>query len=202
MNINQQQQSRIIYYDFETTGLNPFEDDVIEFCFSHNETIINGMVNTDKLPLSKVVSDITGITDDMIKDANKLMSYKSVIIDLLTPEHPKDKTYLVAHNNNRFDRFFLQRMLRDFGTNTKKLNIYFIDTMDIAKCGMPFMKSISLKTLCKYFSITEGTHRAISDVNALERVYYQLIIKMANKINIKTTQLLSNPELVYSILYV
>jgi DNA polymerase-3 subunit alpha (Gram-positive type) len=202
MNNEKQYQRRIIFYDFETTGLNPFEENVIDFCFRENDTIIQGLVNTDKLPLSKEVADITGITNDMIKDAPDIMTYKQTILDLLTPTHPNDKTYLVAHNNNRFDRFFLQRMLRSFGTNTKELNIYFIDTMDIAKCGMPFMRSISLKTLCKYFSIPEGTHRALSDVNALESVYYQLIIKLANQIKIKTTQLLGNPELVYSILYV
>ena len=194
--------NRIIFYDFETTGLNPFQDEIIDFCFRQNDTIVEGMVHTDKLPLSKEVSDITGITDDMVKNAPKLMSYKSQILELLTPNNPKDKTFLIAHNNNRFDRFFLQRMLRQFETNTKQLNIYFIDTMDIAKCGMPYMRSISLKTLCKYFNIQEGTHRALSDVNALESVYYNLIIKMANEIKIKTTQLLGNPEIVYSYLYV
>lgn len=202
MNNERQSQHRIIFYDFETTGLNPFQDDVIDFCFRQNDTIIQGLVNTTLLPLSKEVTDITGITDDMIKGAPNLMSYKTQIMELLTPTHPKDKTFLIAHNNNRFDRFFLQRMLRTFETNTKKLNIYFIDTMDIAKCAMPYMRSISLKTLCKFFSIPEGTHRALSDVNALESVYYQLIIKLANETKTKTTQLLGNPELVYSILYV
>jgi len=202
MNNEHQYQHRIIFYDFETTGLNPFQDDVIDFCFRHNDTSIEGLVNTTRLPLSKEVVDITGITDDIVKSAPNLMSYKTQIMELLTPSHSKEKTYLIAHNNNRFDRFFLQRMLRAFGTNTKELNIYFIDTMDIAKCAMPYMRSISLKTLCKYFSIPEGTHRALSDVNALERVYYQLIIKLANETKTKTTRLLSNPELVYCVLYV
>ena len=57
--------------------------------------------------------------------------------------------------------------------------------MDIAKCAMPYMRSISLKTLCKYFQLHEGSHRALSDVNALESVYYQLIIKLAQVLNKK-----------------
>ena len=193
--------NRIIFYDFETTGLNPFDEDIIEMCFRCNDKVIEGLVYTNKLPLSKEVTDITGIDDSMIQQAPKLLTYKSTILELLKPQNPRDKTFLVAHNNNRFDRYFLQRMLRLFETNTKELNIYFIDTMDIAKCAMPYMKSISLKTLCKYFRISEGTHRASSDVNALESVYYQLLIKLGTKLKIKTTNLLGNPYLVYSELY-
>jgi len=69
MNNEQQYQHRIIFYDFETTGLNPFQDDVIDFCFRHNDTSIEGLVNTTRLPLSKEVVDITGITDDIVKSA-------------------------------------------------------------------------------------------------------------------------------------
>lgn len=202
MNNENQNQQRIIFYDFETTGLNPFQDDIIEFAFKNNETVLKGLVNTTRLPLSKEVVNITNITDDIVKDAPDIMYYKDSILNLLSPSNPNEKIFLVAHNNNRFDRFFLQRILRQFGTNTKDLNIYFIDTMDIAKCSMPYMRSISLKTLCKYFSIQEGTHRAMSDVIALESVYHQLIIKLANETKTKPTQLLDNPKLVYSVLYV
>lgn len=193
--------NQLVFYDFETTGLNPFEDDVIEACFQKGDEMITGVVNTTKLPLSKEVVEITHITDDMVKEAPKLSEYKSSILNLLKTSNPEDKLYLVAHNNNRFDRFFLQRMLCEFGTSTKELNIYFIDTMDIAKCAMPFMRSISLKTLCKYFQIKEGTHRADSDVAALESVYYKLLIQLAKKVNKKTTELLSNPQLVYELMY-
>ena len=194
--------TRIIFYDFETTGLDPFNDDIIEYCFRYNTNIINNIVFTDKTPLKKEVVEITSITDEMVKEASKIMTHKEEILHMLKPQHPEDKTFLIAHNNNRFDRFFLQRILREFGTNTKELNLYFIDTMDIARCAMPYMRSISLKTLCKYFKLHEGSHRALSDVNALESVYYQLIIKLAGVSNKKTTDLFKNPELVYNYLYV
>ena len=36
--------TRIIFYDFETTGLDPINDDIIEYCFRHNDTVINNIV--------------------------------------------------------------------------------------------------------------------------------------------------------------
>ena len=195
-------QNHLIFYDFETTGLNPYSDDVIEYCFSKGDKTISSVVYTSKTQLVKEVVEITGITDDVIKQATPLMEHKDVILNILRPDNPIDKTFVVAHNNNRFDRFFLQRMLRDFGTNTEELNIYFIDTMDIAKCSMPFMRSISLKTLCKYFQFNEGTHRADSDVVALESVYYKLLIQLAKTANKNTMDLLKDPHLVYSIMYI
>lgn len=197
-----QPQNKIIFYDFETTGLNPYSDDVIEYSFQCNGTGIHNLVSTKQVPLSDIVVEITKITTEMVKEASPLMDHKEAILNMLKLENPDDKQFLVAHNNNRFDRFFLQRMLRDFGTSTRELNIYFLDTMDIGKCAMPFMRSLSLKTLCKYFQLSEGTHRALSDTTALESVYYQLLIRLAKIKNKETTELFGNPQLVYDIMYV
>jgi DNA polymerase III alpha subunit (gram-positive type) len=197
-----QPQTKLIFFDFETTGLNPYNDDVIEYSFSHNENVIHNLVSTTQIPLADIIVKITSITTDMVKEAQPLMEHKEAILKMLELQHPDDKQFLVAHNNNRFDRFFLQRMLRVFGTSTRELNIYFLDTMDIGKYTMPFMRSLSLKTLCKYFKIGEGTHRALSDTIALESVYYRLLLLLAKIENKETIELLENPQLVYDIMYV
>jgi len=197
-----QPQNKLVFYDFETTGLNPYSDDVIEYSFLSNGKAIHNLVSTTQVPLSDIVVKITSITTDMVKEASPLMEHKEAILNILKLENPDDKQFLVAHNNNRFDRFFLQRMLREFGTSTRELNIYFLDTMDIGKYTMPFMRSLSLKTLCKYFQLSEGTHRALADTTALENVYYQLVMRLAKIENKESTELLANPQLVYDIMYV
>lgn len=197
-----QPQNKLIFFDFETTGLNPYSDDVIEYSFLCNGQAIHNVVSTTQVPLTDIVVEITKITTDMVKEASPLIEHKEAILKMLELQHPDDKQFMVAHNNNRFDRFFLQRMLREFGTSTRELNIYFLDTMDIGKYTMPFMRSLSLKSLCKYFQLSEGTHRALSDTTALEGVYYQLVMRLAKIENKDSKELLANPQLVYDIMYV
>jgi DNA polymerase III alpha subunit (gram-positive type) len=197
-----QPQNKLIFFDFETTGLNPYSDDVIEYSFLCNGQAIHNVVSTTQVPLTDIVVEITKITTDMVKEAPPMIEHKEAILKMLELQHPDDKQFMVAHNNNRFDRFFLQRMLRDFGTSTRELNIYFLDTMDIGKYTMPFMRSLSLKSLCKYFQLSEGTHRALSDTTALEGVYYQLVMRLAKIENKDSKELLANPQLVYDIMYV
>jgi len=197
-----QPQNKLIFFDFETTGLNPYSDDVIEYSFLCNGQVIHNVVSTTQVPLTDIVVEITKITTDMVKEAPPMIEHKEAILKMLELQHPDDKQFMVAHNNNRFDRFFLQRMLRDFGTSTRELNIYFLDTMDIGKYTMPFMRSLSLKSLCKYFQLSEGTHRALSDTTALEGVYYQLVMRLAKIENKDSKELLTNPQLVYDIMYV
>ena len=197
-----QPQNKLIFFDFETTGLNPYSDDVIEYSFLCNGQAIHNVVSTTQVPLTDIVVEITKITTDMVKEASPLIEHKEAILKMLELQHPDDKQFMVAHNNNRFDRFFLQRMLREFGTSTRELNIYFLDTMDIGKYTMPFMRSLSLKSLCKYFQLSEGTHRALSDTTALEGVYYQLVMRLTKIENKDSKELLANPQLVYDIMYV
>ena len=192
--------SRLIYFDFETTGLNVFNDRVIEYCFKDEkeQKTIQGLIKIKK-KLSKEIENITGITDDMLSLAKKIDTHQDKMLSFLDNGH---NNYLIAHNGNNFDRFFLQRILKKWGTTTINQNIKFIDTIHLAKYIFPGNKSYSQKNLCIQFNITSGNHRAEADVIALEKLYRILLFHLSNKINIKPHILINNPDIIYDLLYI
>jgi DNA polymerase III subunit alpha, Gram-positive type len=192
--------SRLIYFDFETTGLNVFKDRVIEYCFKDEkeQKTIQGLIKIKK-KLSKEIENITGITDDMLSLAKKIDTHQDKMLSFLDNTH---NNYLIAHNGHNFDRFFLQRILKKWETTTKNQNIKFIDTIHLAKYIFPGNKSYSQKNLCIQFNITSGNHRAEADVIALEKLYHILLFHLSSKINIKPHILLNNPDIIYDLLYI
>ena len=58
----------IIYYDFETTGLNQFHDKITEYCFlkeNPSQDMIQSLVNPQK-PVTSFLTRLTGITQQMV----------------------------------------------------------------------------------------------------------------------------------------
>ena len=200
---------RIVFYDFETTGLNPFHDSIIEYSFMHhdseNNTFSIGSLIKVNSPISSKITEITGITNDMLIDKPTIQEKKEDIFKFIKDiDRDEDqKIYMVAHNNDHFDKFFFKRIFHGDAEKQTfiKNHVYFIDTILLAKIVLPKMRSVSLKTLCKIFNIQEGTHRADSDTRALSLVYKELIILLGRYRKVKYSILYTNPELVYNIIY-
>ena len=169
----------LVFYDFETTGLNPFHDKIIEYAFSCENENISSLVKQPN-ELSFEVKKVTGITDEMLKsDGIYQNKAKEQILDWLKEicEKKERPIYLIAHNNTGFDMIFLKRLLSDEPEFIKN-NIRFLDSLYLAKYLMPKMRSVSMKTLTKVFSIESGNHRALGDTLALKQVYEELIKKL------------------------
>ena len=209
--------SRIIYYDFETTGLNPYHDRIIEYAFLDDNTqeFINELVNPQR-KFEKKITDITGIHPDELQDKAPIEEHIQNIVDYINPDNCRVgfETYLIAHNNDSFDKIFLNETLIRLNDNSKtsqnlgKLRLYcrHIDTLLLAKKLLPELHSHSLKSLATYFKIKAGTHRAIDDTQCLMKIYHKLLEVMSNKdtfqgeYHTKNT-LLNNPRIVYAYLY-
>jgi DNA polymerase III subunit alpha, Gram-positive type len=222
------QNMNVIYFDFETTGLNPYHDKIIDFCFLKepicsnmtdvNEDFLKNPTSSDKYfhidenyfqalvnpnrKLSAKIIEITNITDVMLKDKPNIEQFIPSIETYVNKEC--SDVYLIAHNNHGFDQLFLERAFRYNGFEVHQNNWKFIDTLLLAKRLNPNMFSYSLKTLCKYYNITPGEHRALSDCVALRKVYMKLLEKL-NKDHFNGTNslkyLLKNPNIVYDFLY-
>lgn len=220
------QNMNVIYFDFETTGLNPYHDKIIDFCFlkepkcspESNETFLQtstssndyfhidenyfeSLVNPKKKLVSKI-TEITGLTDDMLVNKPSIDHFLPTIETYIN----KDATscYLIAHNCHGFDQLFLDRAFKDNDSNIHLHSWKFIDTLLLAKRVNPKMFSYSLKTLCKYYKIEEGKHRALSDCIALRKVYIKLLEKLNRdyfKNTYKIDELIKNPNIVYDFLY-
>tara|TARA_B100001093_G_C26679319_1_gene949711 strand:- start:282 stop:875 length:594 start_codon:yes stop_codon:yes gene_type:complete len=194
----------LIFYDFETTGLNPYHDNIIEYSFNNafTKTHIQSLVKVNEKLSDKVV-EITSITDDMLSDKPSIDKKKDEIFNFITNNGTNNSIYLVAHNNDHFDKLFFKRIFHGDKEKIEFINthVYFIDSLLLARFSLPKMRSVSLKTLCKIFSITEGTHRSLSDTIALMDVYKELLRVISRKLPISYESLYINPIMVYNILY-
>lgn len=209
--------SRIIYYDFETTGLNPYHDRIIEYAFldESNQDFINELVDPE-CKFEKKITDITGIHPDELQNKDPIEKHIKGIVDYINPDNSRIgfQTYLIAHNNDSFDKIFLNETLIRFNDMLVNINDFgrlkffgkHIDTLLLAKKLLPELRSHSLKSLATYFKIKAGTHRAIDDTRCLREIYHKLLEVMSTKYIYNEeyqtpNMLLNNPSIVYNYLY-
>lgn len=199
-----------VFYDFETTGLNPYHSNIIEYAFSNClvENLVS-LVNPDR-KIEEKITKITGIDDSMVKNESFIENHRNIIFTYLEDIYKKVNSnghkyiYLVAHNNDNFDKIFFKRI---FQNNPKQLNfinenIRFIDSLHLAKLTLPYMRSFSLKTLAKIYNIKEGTHRSLSDTITLKLVFMKLIDNYCKQNNKDFVELYENPTEVYNLIYI
>lgn len=195
-----------LFFDFETTGLNPFHDKIIEYSFIRgiNGDYITELIDPEQTISTKITS-ITNITNEMLNGKPTMSQKKDDIISFINESVNQENLtiYMIAHNCDGFDKFLLQRIFNK--NNNREMDVFkkikFIDTIHLAKLMLPNMRSVSLKTLCKIFDITAGTHRALDDTKALQKVYEKLVLKLAKKMDITSDVLFENPNYVFEAIY-
>ncbi|WP_164668962.1 PolC-type DNA polymerase III [Virgibacillus doumboii] len=166
-----------IVFDVETTGLSAVYDTIIELAGVkvHQGEIIDRFESfaNPHHPLSQTTTDLTGITDDMVKDAPE-------IEDVLKDFHEwMGDDILVAHNAS-FDIGFLnqgfQRMDYD------KVTSPVIDTLELSRFLFPELKNHRLNTMCKKLDIElTQHHRAIYDAEATGYLTWKLVQDLLKK---------------------
>ena len=165
-----------VVFDIETTGLSAVYNTIIELAAVK---IKNGEV-IDKFEsfanphhsLSAFTIELTGITDDMVKNAPE-------------PEEVLQKFYdwsrdsvIVAHNAS-FDTGFLNVGYQKIGLG--KYSDPTIDTLELARFLFPEMKNHRLNTLAKKLNVElTQHHRAIYDAEATGFILIKLL-KMAKE---------------------
>tara|TARA_B100000809_G_C14928637_1_gene456112 strand:- start:67 stop:795 length:729 start_codon:yes stop_codon:yes gene_type:complete len=184
---------RLIYFDFETTGLNVFHDNIIEYTFinetgliDNNQTslvkgedYITSLVNPE-CPLSNKVVEITKITDNMLKNKQPIQKKCKKMYEFLN-KNTNETNFLVAHNALGFDKFFLKRALRPIDQEKLYTNYKYIDTLLLAKKVLPNIPGgYSLNNLCHYYNIPSGNHRSTEDTLAVRKLYHCLINTLKN----------------------
>lgn len=177
--IKKDKNNRIIWYDLETTGFNPYHNNIIEIAAIDNfGNDFNVLINIEERLPNKII-EITNITDDMLKEqgintCDAFKKFKSFLN--LEDKKYKNNIYLVAHNNDGFDILFLKYQFYKYEINYNFDKFKYIDTFRLAQLVLPKLYSHSLKTLTTYFKYkNENAHRAMSDVRALQHIFYPLI---------------------------
>lgn len=145
--------------DLETTGLSTACDDIIELAaikVSEGEVVetFQSFVNTG-YELPEFIIELTGITNDMIKDAPSIEGILPSFIDFL------EDSILVGHNIN-FDINFLYDNIENINGNTVSND--FVDTLRLCRRLYKELEHHRLIDMVEYLNITpDKMHRSLSD---------------------------------------
>ena len=180
-----------VIYDFETSGLNVYKEDVIEIgakCVEtdkvYNSLVIPMILAKAKQGIPSKITEITGITNDLLKkDGKKTLQAFLDFFNFLQDVYDQyNDITLVAHNGLSFDDIFLRRMLRyvqgegytEFDEMFSK--IIYVDSLMLSRYIHPTRRYHSMKDLCGLYNVTnESAHRAMGDVNALVEIWSHLV---------------------------
>lgn len=158
-----------VVFDIETTGLDVLNNGITEI---GAVKIINGKISEQwttlikpDYPIPPNIVDLTGIDEEMVKDSPKIAQ---VLPDFIKFIHG---AILVAHNAE-FDTKFVKRFatIEEYEINNKVL-----DTMDLARAHLPFLKKNDLHTVADHFGIMFRHHRALSDAYATAEAFIELM---------------------------
>lgn len=162
--------SDFVVFDIETTGLSSARNHITEIgAVKVQKGKItdrwSSFVNPEE-PIPANIVKLTGITDEMVKDAPKI---HEILGDFL--EFCKG-CVLVAHNAN-FDVGFIR-------TAAERLNILFdvcyLDTLQLARCLYPELANHKLNNLAKHLSVAlENHHRAVDDAKATADIFVKML---------------------------
>ena len=195
----------VIIFDLETSGLNPYHDDIIE--------IGAKVLNTDNSfqclvkpksnrPISQKITEITTISNRLLRAEGKdwLSAYSEFYNWLQEATKFSQNVSIVSHNGDTFDFVFFKRMMKELnenGTDTSKINldtIHFHDTLPLSKRLFENRSYYNQPSLARMFNImVNNAHRAMGDVLVLEQIYPELMKNLESQIKIDP---INNPSIV------
>ncbi len=187
--------SKILVFDFETTGLSPMSENIIEvgaiLYTKHNDQYViekefNALIKQEK-PITDFISNLTHITNEMLdKDGiEEELAFREFdqMID--------DDTLLVAYNLS-FDIGFLLKLYQKYVFRNYSIPFDILDCMAVYKDRYPFPHR--LESAAATFEIeNENAHRASDDA----RTTFEVLMKLQEQddnLNLYVNVLGYNPK--------
>ena len=161
--------------DLETTGFSATTEKITEIGImklKDGEVIdqFSCFVNPEK-HIPQRVSEVTNITDDMVKDAETIEKVFPKMLEFL------GDSVIVAHNAG-FDVGFLKQNAKKLGY---KFDYTYLDTLSLAKDLFPDYKKYKLGKIAENLGIkVEVAHRALDDVDTTVKVF-KVMLEMLKK---------------------
>ena len=156
----------IVFFDLETTGLNPQTDRIIEICAIKLHPDGRREVKTRRInptiPISKESSEITGITNADVKDCPVFRQLSKGIHSFF------EGCDISGYNILRFDLPLLQEEFKRVGINMDMRGINVIDVQRIYHKKEPRTLEAALQYYCN--EELAGAHAAENDVEATIKV--------------------------------
>lgn len=161
----------IVFFDFETTGLCPKKDSIIEVAAvkyvpgADDHPHMTQLIAIDR-PLPRFITKLTGITDEMLQAYGRRMdAVLDEFIEFIGP-HP-----VVAFNIN-FDARFLNAAIERHGRRPIQ-NVGHC-ALARARAAWPDLPSHKLVNMAKHLNLETGaSHRALDDTLLALEVYFR-----------------------------
>lgn len=171
-----------ICFDIETTGLSAARDKITEIGAVKVENgVITDTFSTfanPEMPIPQKITQLTGITDDMVKDAPSQSEAVSAFLEFA------GENVLVAHNAP-FDTSFIAKACEDMG---REYNYTSIDTVAISRAILTDIKNCKLDTVAKFLRLGDfNHHRATDDAEMLARIFINLCQRLTDDYGITKT---------------
>lgn len=158
-------EDEVAFLDVETTGIDPHRDRIIEVAVlvARGPEVIgrySSLVDPGR-PVPRDTTLLTGIDDEMLCGAPSIDAVVREVAAFL------GKRDVVAHHAS-FDRTFVADAAARAGV---ALPCRWLDSLELARIGLPRLRSHRLRDLAEAFGITEPFHRATGDVEAMFRIW-------------------------------
>lgn len=168
--------SDFVAYDVETTGLSPKLDSIIEIGavkVRSGEIIerFQKLVKPFKKSISPKITEITGITMDMVRNADEMWDAFKQFADFAGDD------ILIGYNNRTFDNKFLVRAGRYANVVLKNRSFDVMYFASELKGELGFDKQrVSLSDLSEMLKIENPqAHRALADAETTAKIYLRLL---------------------------
>jgi DNA polymerase III subunit alpha, Gram-positive type len=166
-----------VVFDFETTGLDPNADEIIEIGAVKVEggeikDVFNKLVKPTRI-ISQTIIDLTGITPEMLENEPPIKPIIEKFYDFI------GDSILVAHNAD-FDTSFLRNNVKK--CLGKDINNSIVCTVRVSRDLLPNLDNHKLHTIANYYKLdVVNRHRAIGDVELTYQIWLKFIQKLQEK---------------------
>lgn len=180
---------RYVVLDIETTGTHPIRHEIIEigavFIENNNEIKRFNQLVCPKEAISEYITSITGIDNDLVKDAPPIEEVMPQFIEFC------EDVPLIGHNIILFDYRMLKAQAVKLGYTFEKQGL---DTLMISRKMLSNLPSRKLGALCEYYGIDlEHAHRAYDDAYAT----YELFSHLQNDFQDKASYLFKPEPMIW-----
>ena len=175
-----------IVFDLETTGLSAANCKIIEI---GAVKIAGGKVLEvyDKfvdpeIPIPAEITDLTSITDDMVKGADTIDKVLPEFLDFV------GERLMIAHNAD-FDMGFVRAAAKGLDIPFKNASL---DTVALSRYLNPDLKKHKLNLLAEHYGLGDfHHHRASDDAEMLAMIFFEML-KQLEKLDVKSFAELQN----------
>ena len=170
-----------VVFDLETTGFSPKNDSIIEIgaVKIKNGAIVDNFSEfvNPKRTIPYKITELTGITDDMVRDAQTIEDVLPRFLDFI------GESVVVAHNAS-FDCSFISKNCNDMGLDFSPT---VVDTVQVCRFLYPELKSVKLNIVAKHLGVKlESHHRAVDDAKATADILIECIKKIKEDLEVET----------------